>query len=107
MDFTQEEFFQALTKYHNAIWPMPWILFFIGIGALAALLSRWHLRRSIILGALSFLWLWCGTIFLGYFCSGHISHTTLRSASLFVFLTRHIVHDNRGQVERMLGLRFQ
>ena len=76
MDFTQEEFFQALTKYHNAIWPMPWILFFIGIGALAALLSRWRLRRPIILGALSFLWLWCGTIFLGYFCSGYISHTT-------------------------------
>jgi hypothetical protein len=76
MEFTQEEFFQMLTKYHNAVWPMAWILFFIGIGMLAVLLSRWHFKRPVILGALSFIWLWCGTIFLGYFCSGYISHTT-------------------------------
>lgn len=84
--FTQEEFLQAMAKYHNAIWPMPWILFFIGIGALAALISRWPFRRPIILGVLSFLWLWDGTIVFGYFFSGYIPHASFVPQALFFSL---------------------
>lgn len=84
--FTQEEFFQGMTKYHNATWPMPWIIFFIGIGALAALISQWPFRRPIILGVLSFLWLWDGTIVFGYFFSGYIPHASFVPQALFFSL---------------------
>lgn len=61
--FTIESFFAILKQYNPAIWPIQIFAYLLGILALFFCYKKIKCSDKIVLGILSFFWLWNGIIF--------------------------------------------
>lgn len=70
LPFTVEQFFAVFRAYNQAVWPAPWLLAALALGAvfLAVRPNRWSSQAiSAVLGA---LWLWLGLAYhLAFFAA--------------------------------------
>ena len=65
---TLESMLDTFAAYNNAIWPLQWIAYALGILACVFVLLRKTYADRVIFAVLSFLWLWTGVhFFLFYF----------------------------------------
>jgi hypothetical protein len=68
MMLTLEQLLSTFENYNLAIWPMQILAYFLGISALFFAVKRTPYSGKIVLGILSFFWLWTAVgFFLFYF----------------------------------------
>ncbi|MBD3237096.1 MAG: hypothetical protein GF330_10355 [Candidatus Eisenbacteria bacterium] len=56
--FSETQFFDVMTAYNHAVWPMQWILYAVAVGILGSLALRPPVRDRIVSAGLAFLWAW-------------------------------------------------
>lgn len=63
-----EAFYEMFIAYNRAVWPMPVIMYMLGIAAVILMVNKAKWHDTIIAFILSFFWLWAGIVFfLMYF----------------------------------------
>lgn len=58
LPFSTEAFFAVMGRYNEAVWPMQWLLYAIGVGLAILSLARRRLDARLIFWPLAGLWLW-------------------------------------------------
>jgi hypothetical protein len=76
--FTTEQFFQIIEKYNLGVFPLQFIILFLGILSVVMLHSKKSFKNKVIGGFLGFLWIWTGIAY-------HLIYFTIINKVAFVF----------------------
>jgi Family of unknown function (DUF6064) len=56
MNFTVEQFLSVFEKYNQAVWPMQFVAYALGILLVVLALTKWKRASAVIFGALAVMW---------------------------------------------------
>ncbi len=83
LPFTHEQFLGVFAAYNEAIWPVQFVAYGLGIIAVGAVFRPGPASRRLISGILGAIWLWTGVAYHGLFFS-IVNKAAFAFAGLFV-----------------------
>jgi hypothetical protein len=83
LPFTREQFLQVFARYNEAVWPLQWIAWLLGLATCIAVARAGSLRERAVPAVLALLWVWTGIAYHGVFFSV-INRAALLFGALFV-----------------------
>lgn len=83
LPFTQAQFLENFSKYNEAVFPMQFVLFVLAIFSVYLAMRRKNSER-VIMGILTFFWLWMGVVY-------HLTFFTNINKAAFLFGSLFIV----------------
>ena len=63
LPFSFEQFIEVFKNYNTAVFPMQFLLYFLGLAAFYLAVKKNSLSNKIISAILSFFWLWMGVVY--------------------------------------------
>ena len=63
LPFTKEQFLEVFARYNEAVWPLQWIAFALGLAACAVLLRSAPASGRWVAAALAAMWAWTGVAY--------------------------------------------
>ena len=112
--FTLEQFQMVLEQYNLAIWPFQWVAYLLGIAVVVFSFKKTGYSNKIILGILSFLWLWNGIVFSFLFWAPTYPPAYVAGALFvvqgiffaFVLFKQHMTFAARRDLYTIVGMIF-
>jgi hypothetical protein len=82
--FTITQFLEVFKTYNLAVWPMQIVLYILGIVAIYLAVKKVSISDKIIVGILSFFWIWTGIVY-------HLIYFTAINKAAYVFGIVYII----------------
>jgi hypothetical protein len=83
LPFTPEQFLQVFAHYNEAMWPLQWIAWLLGVAACIAVARPGPVRDRAVPAALALFWLWTGIAYHAVFFAA-INRAAWLFGALFV-----------------------
>ena len=83
LPFTREQFFGIFAHYNEALWPVQWLTYTLGLTMITSVLLRARSAQRVVGAGLAAMWLWTGVVYHGLFFSS-INTAAFAFGALFV-----------------------